>query len=54
MEFHENKAKQPFIGFVLIWRASKAWRLRAQTRRVLQQMSNERLRDVGLRRDQIE
>ena len=38
MEFHENKAKQPFIGFVLIWRAYKAWRLRAQTRRVLQQM----------------
>ncbi|MEG0102164.1 MAG: DUF1127 domain-containing protein, partial [Citrobacter sp.] len=24
------------------------------TRRVLQQMSNERLRDVGLRRDQVE
>lgn len=23
MEFHENKAKQPFIGFVLIWRAFK-------------------------------
>ena len=54
MEFHENKAKQPFIGCVLIWRAYKAWRLRAQTRRVLQQMSNERLRDVGLRRDQVE
>ena len=48
MEFHENKAKQPFIGFVLIWRAYKAWRLRAQTRRLLQQMS------VGLRRDQVE
>ena len=41
MEFHENKAKQPFIGFVLIWRAYKAWRLRAQTRRLLQQMSDE-------------
>lgn len=53
MEFHENKAKQPFIGLVLIWRAYKAWRLRAQTRRVLQQMSDERLRDVGLRRDQV-
>ena len=54
MEFHENKVKQPFIGFVLIWRAYKAWRLRAQTRRLLQQMSDERLRDVGLRRDQVE
>ncbi|MDU5691624.1 MAG: DUF1127 domain-containing protein, partial [Citrobacter freundii] len=27
---------------------------RAQTRRLLQQMSDERLRDVGLRRDQVE
>ncbi|MGE9806510.1 DUF1127 domain-containing protein, partial [Escherichia coli] len=26
----------------------------AQTRRLLQQMSDERLRDVGLRRDQVE
>ncbi|MEG2041225.1 MAG: DUF1127 domain-containing protein, partial [Hafnia sp.] len=25
-----------------------------QTRRILQQMSDERLRDVGLRRDQVE
>lgn len=54
MEFHENKAKQPFIGFVLIWRALKQWRLQAQTRRILQQMSDERLKDLGLRRDQIE
>lgn len=54
MEFHENHAKQPFIGLMQIWRTYKAWRLRAQTRRVLQQMSDERLRDVGLRRDQVE
>lgn len=54
MEFHENHAKQPFIGLVQIWLAYKAWRLRAQTRRVSQQMSDERLRDVGLRRDQVE
>ncbi len=54
MEFHENKAKQPFIGFVQIWQAIKRWRLRAQTRRVLHHMSDERLRDVGLRRDQVE
>ena len=54
MEFHENRAKQPFIGLGLIWRAYKAWRLRAQTRRLLHQMSDERLRDVGLRRDQVE
>lgn len=54
MEFHENKAKQPFIGFVLIWRAYKAWRRQAQTRRILQCMSDERLKDIGLRRDQVE
>lgn len=54
MEFHENKAKQSFIGFVLIWRAFKKWRLQAQTRRILQQMSDERLKDLGLRRDQID
>lgn len=54
MEFHENKAKRPFIGFVQIWRAYKAWRLRAHTRVILQHMSDERLRDVGLRRDQVD
>lgn len=54
MEFHENKAKRPFIGFVIIWWAYKAWRLRAQTRRTLQHMSDERLKDLGLRRDQVE
>ncbi|EHK0945452.1 DUF1127 domain-containing protein [Citrobacter farmeri] len=54
MEFHENRAKQPFIDFVLIWRAFKKWRLQVQTRRLLQQMSDERLKDLGLRRDQID
>ena len=54
MEFHENRAKQPFIGFVLIWRAFKKWRLQVQTRRILQQMSDERLKVLGLRRDQID
>lgn len=54
MEFHENKAKQPFIGFVLIWRAYKAWHCERKRGALLQQMSDERLRDVGLRRDQVE
>ncbi|WP_336219556.1 DUF1127 domain-containing protein [Citrobacter amalonaticus] len=54
MEFHENRAKQPFTGFVLLWRAFKKWRIQAETRRILQQMSDERLKDLGLRRDQIE
>lgn len=52
MEFHENRARQPFIGFVLLVRFIKKWWLQEQTRRVLQQMSDEQLKDIGLRRDQ--
>ncbi|EKY3196637.1 DUF1127 domain-containing protein [Cronobacter turicensis] len=51
MEFHENRPRRPFIGFILIWHAWKAWRLRAQTRKVLSRMNEAQLRDVGLRRD---
>ncbi|EFO3688736.1 DUF1127 domain-containing protein [Escherichia coli] len=54
MEFHENKAKMPFIGFVQLWQAMRSWRRQMQTRRVLQQMSDERLRDIGLRREDVE
>ena len=53
MEFHENRARQPFIGFVFLARVIKKWWLQGQTRRVLQQMSDEQLKDIGLRRDQI-
>ena len=45
MEFHENRARQPFIGFVLLVRFIKKWWLQEQTRRVLQQMSDEQLKD---------
>lgn len=48
MEFHENRARQPFIGFVLLVRFIKKWWLQEQTRRVLQQMSDEQLKDIGL------
>ncbi|MFP1590669.1 DUF1127 domain-containing protein [Escherichia coli] len=50
MEFHENKAKTPFMDFVQLWQAVRRWRRQMQARRVLQQMSDERLRDIGLRR----
>jgi hypothetical protein len=40
MEFHENRARQPFIGFVFLARIIKKWWLREQTRRTLQR--NER------------
>ncbi|OSL61167.1 putative cytoplasmic protein [Escherichia coli H454] len=54
MEFHENKANAPFIGFVQLWQAVRRWRRQMQARRVLQQMSDERLRDIGLRREDVE
>ncbi|EFB6825645.1 DUF1127 domain-containing protein [Escherichia coli] len=54
MEFHENKANAPFIGFVQLWQAERRWRRQMQARRVLQQMSDERLRDIGLRREDVE
>ena len=54
MECHENKAKTPFIGFVQLWQAVRRWGRQMQTRRVLQQMSDERLRDIGLRREDVE
>ena len=53
MEFHENKAKTPFIRLVQLWQAVRRWR-QMQTRRVLQQMSDERLKDIGLRREDVE
>lgn len=32
----------------------RSWWLKKQTRRVLQQMSDERLKDIGLRREDVE
>lgn len=49
-----NKAKTPFIRLVQLWQAVRRWRRQMQTRRVLQQMSDERLRDIGLRREDVE
>ena len=54
MEFHENKAKTPFIRLVQLWQAVRRWRRQMQARRVLQQMGDERLRDIGLRREDVE
>lgn len=53
MEFHENRARQPFIGFILVWRFIKKQVILWQTRRILQGMSDEQLKDVGLRRDDV-
>ncbi|WP_249546365.1 DUF1127 domain-containing protein [Escherichia coli] len=37
-----------------LWQAVRRWRRQMQARRVLQQMSDERLRDIGLRREDVE
>ncbi|WP_410494390.1 DUF1127 domain-containing protein, partial [Escherichia coli] len=49
-----NKAKTLFIRLVQLWQAVRRWRRQMQIRRVLQQMSDERLRDIGLRREDVE
>ena len=53
MEFHENRARQPFIGFILLWHFMKKWWRVQKTRRILQRMSDKQLKDVGLRRDDV-
>lgn len=54
MEFHENRPVRPFYGFVLLARIIRsAWR-RHQTRRLLSRLDDEKLRDIGLRRDDID
>ena len=54
MEFHDHQAKTPLIRLVQLWQAVRRWRRQMQTRRVLQQMSDERLRDIGLSREDVE
>jgi len=50
MEFNENRSKRPFIVFIWLWEAlKKGYRLH-RTRRILQGMSDEQLKDVGLSR----
>ncbi len=51
MEFYENRAKAPFHIFVLAGRwMRQTWRV-WRTRQVLDRLSDEQLKDVGLRRD---
>ncbi len=53
MEFHENRHTNPFIGFVLVARWLKRWWERHRTRQILGAMSDERLRDLGLDREDV-
>ncbi|EFN1894662.1 DUF1127 domain-containing protein [Escherichia coli] len=50
----KQSQKTPFIRLVQLWQAVRLWRRQMQTRRGLQQMSDERLRDIGLRREDVE
>ena len=47
MEFYENRSKRPFVVFVWIAKTLRNW---YRTRRILSQMSDEQLKDVGLSR----
>jgi uncharacterized protein YjiS (DUF1127 family) len=49
MEFYENRSKRPFIVFVWIAKRCNWYRIN-RTRRILSQMSDEQLKDVGLSR----
>ena len=53
MEFYENRSKRPFVVFVWIWKTVRQWYLINRTRRILSQMSDEQLRDVGLSRHDV-
>lgn len=50
MEFYENRAKAPFQIFVFIGRWIKQSRRAKQTRRALDKLTDEQLKDIGLRR----
>ena len=55
MEFHENKAKTPFIRLVQLWQAVRRWRRQMQDPTgVTADERDERLRDIGLRREDVE
>ena len=51
MEYDVNRAKRPFNFYILLGRwLRQQWRIR-RTRRALSLLSDEQLKDVGLRRD---
>ncbi|ELQ3995160.1 DUF1127 domain-containing protein [Enterobacter bugandensis] len=53
MEFNENRSKRPFVVFVWIGKTIRNWYRINRTRRILSQMSDEQLKDVGLSRNDI-
>ncbi|QCE25376.1 DUF1127 domain-containing protein [Enterobacter bugandensis] len=53
MEFYENRSKRSFVVFVWIGKTIRNWYRINRTRRILSQMSDEQLKDVGLSRNDI-
>ena len=53
MEFSRTVLKRPFIVFVWIAKTLRNWYRINRTRRILSQMSDEQLKDVGLSRNDI-
>ncbi|MCE6963848.1 DUF1127 domain-containing protein [Enterobacter sp. MW07] len=50
MEFYENRAKRPFYLFIWMGKLLVRWYRINQTRRILNRLSDEHLRDIGLSR----
>ncbi|HKN02671.1 MAG TPA: DUF1127 domain-containing protein [Buttiauxella sp.] len=53
MGFEENRPHKPFYGFVIIYHYFRQRWLQHQTARVLQGLSKEQLRDIGLTTDDL-
>jgi len=53
MEFHENQSKRPFLLFTHTWNwLVKKWQ-RRHTRKVLHRLSDEQLKDLGLKHSDL-
>ncbi|KHN52732.1 DUF1127 domain-containing protein [Pectobacterium fontis] len=60
MEFHENRSQKPFrespfwLMLILPYRLWKAWRIRVKTLKLLRSMSDHTLKDIGLKRSDLD
>ncbi|MBS0848207.1 DUF1127 domain-containing protein [Citrobacter sp. JGM124] len=53
MEFHENQARKPFSGLVMLYHYFRRKAVNRQTVRRLRELSPEQLRDIGLSKHDI-
>ncbi|WP_313656389.1 DUF1127 domain-containing protein [Pantoea sp.] len=57
MGYDENRAAKPFAGTPYhlvryLWRCFKRWQLRRETSVILSKLSDQQLRDIGIRRNE--